>query len=303
MKTKRALIISSAIMVLVLIVTIVSVSAAWFGDIKHAETANKALHVSSQRPMGEATIDLTSAESLNEGTANLIPAEIKVDANGISWLLAGNAPAPNGGDLRPADGSTNNRNSIKAAASSAISKSATVPEIFFPFNYSGTPDSGVPDGKKAIRIYIDTAKIKLGTRQVGDKEEAILDETEFIDEFYITFNVVRNVTKNPETGVITYSNATSATATKNGSGEITFEGLSSMDDSIYFVNDITHSTLYLLSPPDIDVYSVQVQISYKYADEELNPRTVSKTIVFGVHIQVIEREVLLEAISPLVPTA
>ena len=103
--------------------------------------------------------------------------------------------------------------------------------------------------------------------------------------------------------MITYSNATSATATKNGSGEITFEGLSSMDDSIYFVNDISHSTLYLLSPPDIDVYSVQVQISYKYADEELNPRTVSKTIVFGVHIQVIEREVLLEAISPLVPTA
>ena len=33
MKTKKTLIISSAIMALVLVVTIVSVSAAWFGDI------------------------------------------------------------------------------------------------------------------------------------------------------------------------------------------------------------------------------------------------------------------------------
>ena len=298
MKTKKAIIISSAIMALVLVVTIVSVSAAWFGDVMHKETENKALHINSQRPMGEASIDLTSAESLNDGTADLIPARIKKDANGVSWLLAGNAPAPVGGTLRPADNSNSNRDSIQVAASSAVDKAATVSDIFFPFSYSGTPDSGVADGKKAIRIYIDTAKIKLGTQTVSGQEQPVLDATNFIDEFYITFNVVTNVTKNPSTGAITYDSVTSATATKSGD-VITFTNLSASNNSIYFVNDVANNTLYMLAPPDVDTYSVQVKISYNFVDEELNPRTISKTIVFGIHIQVIERATLLTAISPL----
>ena len=281
MKTQKTLIISSAIMALVLVVTIVSVSAAWFGDIKHAETSK--LSITSQRPMGEATIDLTSAASLNDVTADLIPARIK-KVNGISWLLAGNAPAPTGNDLRPADNSNLNRDSIKAAASNAVDKSATVSDIFFPFNYSGTPDTGATDGKKAIRIYIDTAKIKLGTDNQGN---AILDATNFIDEFYITFNVVENVTKNATTGAITYTPVTSTP----------IERLSPTTDNIFFYYKESETTLYLLAPPDVDKYSVQVQISYNFVDEELNPRTISKTIVFGVHIQVIERDALNDAIA------
>ena len=117
---------------------------------------------------------------------------------------------------------------------------------------------------------------------------------------------VTNVTKNPSTHVITDTAAISATATKDQAGEnatITFAGLSGLDDSIYFVNDIANNTLYLLVQPDVDKYSVRVDISYKYLDEELNPATIDKTIKFGVHIEVINRAALLTAIEPFVPLA
>ena len=297
MKTRRTLIISAAIMALALIVTFVGVSAAWFGDIKHRESQRQ-LSVSSQRPMGEAAIDIESAASLNEDANKLVPAKVSV-VNGVSWLLAGNylltgGVVPEGEVLRP-DSETGN---VKTAATSAISTPASVVPIYFPFSYGGTADSGAADGKKAIKIYIDYAY--LTANSVADSSH------NYIDDFYLTFTVVTNVTKNPSTGVITDTAAVSATATKDQAGEnatITFAGLSGLDDSIYFVNDIANNTLYLLVQPDVDKYSVRVDISYKYLDEELNPATIDKTIKFGVHIEVINRAALLTAIEPFVPLA
>ena len=247
MKTKRTLIISAAIMALALVVTIVSVSAAWFGDIKHQETSRQ-LYVSSQRPMGEASIDLSSAESLNDGTADLVPAKA---VNG--WLLGGGTPLT-GATLQTAN------------VGNGIQTAATVAPIFFPFSYGGTADSGVSDGKKAIRIYIDTAYIKVGNN--AD------DSVNYLDDFYITFTVVKNVVKNPDTGAITYSAVTSATAAKSGD-TVAFTGLVSGDETIYFKNDVEGRILYLLVPPDVDTYSVKVEISYNYLDEELNHATVN----------------------------
>lgn len=295
MNTKRTLIISAAIMVLALVVTFVGVSAAWFGDVKHRESQRQ-LYVSSQRPMGEASIDLESAANLNDGSAKLVPAKVSVDGNGVSWLLAGNylltgGVVPEGDVLRP-DPETGN---AKAAATSAISAPASVVPIYFPFSYGGTADSGVGDGKKAVKIYIDTAY--LTANQVVDTSK------NYLDEFYLTFTVVKDVVRNQETGAISYTVVTSAGATKDAQDNITFSNLVSTDDSIYFVNDVENNSLYLLVPPDVDRYSVKVSISYRYLDEELNPATIDKTIKFGVHIQVIDRSALLTAITPLVPLA
>lgn len=277
MKTKRTLIISAAIMALALVVTLVSISAAWFGDIKHQETSRE-LYVSSQRPMGEATIDLSSAESLNDGTADLVPAKA---VNG--WLLGGGTPTT-GAALQTAN------------VGNGIQTAATVVPIFFPFSYGGTADSGVADGKKAIKIYINTAYIK-----VGDNAD---DSVNYLDDFYITLKVVKNVHKettivgNEEHTEIVYQDVTSATAAKSGD-TVTFTGLVSGDDSIYFINDVDDKSLYILLPPDSETYSVKVEISYNYLDEELNHATVNKTIVFGVHIQVIERDDLVDAVYDL----
>lgn len=295
MKTKRTLIISAAIMALALVVTLVGVSAAWFGDIKHRETQRQ-LYVTSAHPMGEATIDLDSATRLNDGSQKLVPAKVKTDANGISWLLAGNYMLtgdvrPEGDILRPSDGTS--VANVKPAATSAITSAASVVPVYFPFSYGGTADSGVPDGKKAVKIYIDSAYLTSNNTVDTTKN--------YLDEFYMTFTVVKDVVKNQETGVITCTAVTSATATKDGEGNITFNNLSSLDDSIYFVNDVDGDALYLLVPPDVDKYSVKVSISYKYLDEELNPATINKTIKFGVHIEVIERAALLTAITPLIP--
>lgn len=280
MKTKRTLIVSSAILVLALIVTVVSVSAAWFGDIKHAETT---LHVTSARPLGEATIDLTSAESLNDNTTKLVPAKA---VNGE--LLGGKTP-PTGATL------------LTQSAALGISEAASVVPIYFPFSYSGSGDSGEADGKKAVKIYIDSAYIKddLNESMVDGKKKYTPKDgaVDYLKEFYINFDIVKDVEKT-EQGV-TYTTVTSATATKSGN-VITFSGLSSDNDSIYFKNHSDGKAIYMLIPPSVDYYSVKVQISYNFIDEELNPATMNKQIVFGIKILVIDRDELKTSISDLI---
>lgn len=272
MKTKRTLIISSAIMALVLVVTIVSVSAAWFGDIKHAETE---LRVTSERPMGEATIDLSSAESLNNNNTQLVPAKA---VNGD--LLSGKTP-PTGATLQTVN------------TSLGIASAANIVPIYFPFSYSGSADSGATDGKKAVKIYIDSAYL---ASELDNQGKPVEGATNYLDEFYITFDVVKDVVKTE--GNITYTTVASATATKSGEN-VTFSGLSANDDSIYFKNDIDGKALYLLVPPSVDYYSVKVQISYNFIDEELNPATINQRIMFGIKILVIERDTLIASIKSL----
>lgn len=271
-------------MVLALIVTIVGVSAAWFGDVKHVETANKEqLKISSNRPAGVATINLTSANRLNAGTADLIPAKA---VNG--WLLdSTNAAIGTGATLYTAN------------AGAGIQTAATKASIYFPFSYGGTADEGVADGKKAVRIFIDTAKIKIGETTVGETVTPVLDSVNYLDEFYITFTVLSSITTDQNTGAYVSSVvATSATASKSGN-TITFTGLNPNDNSLYFVSDLSNKSLYLLLPPDATYY-VRVDISYDKVDELLNPATIYKTISFGVNIQTIERPDFLTAIDPLV---
>lgn len=267
MKTKRVLIISSAIMALVLVVTIVSVSAAWFGDIKHAETSRQ-LYVSSARPEGKATIDIESAADLNRNTASLVPAKA---VNG--WLLGGSSIAT-GATLRTAN------------SSAGIQTAATVADIYFPFGYSGAADAGYVDGKRAIKIYFDSTYIKVkGTTDTVDKS------INFIDEFHINFYVVTAIL-DLEGHVVGYNDpVASATATKDSSNKITYTGLAPSDDNIFFVEVLNEKALYMLVTPYSNVqYYVKASISYNYVDEELNPATINQTLMFGIRIKTLNRE-------------
>lgn len=288
MKTKRTLIISSAIMALVLVVTIVSVSAAWFGDIKHAEHE---LNITSSRPSGEARIDLESANSLNDGTTKLVPAKA-VDGD----LLGGKTP-PTGATLQTVN------------TSLGIASAANVVNIYFPFKYSGSADTGATDHKKSVKIWIDTAYLSSDLHYDSTQQKYVPNDSEnivnYLDEFYITLDVVGNVRK--EGNVISYDVAEveegdggfpKGTATKSGN-TVTFSGLDAAN-SIYFVNDIEHKVLYLLLPPGLDYYSVKVGISYNYIDEELNPATMNQRIMFGIKIEALDsRTELIDGIKDL----
>lgn len=300
MKLKKTLIISSAIMALALVVTIVSVSAAWFGDIKHAETEK--LAITSERPSGAATFDLTSYSKLNQNSVDLVP------AIAIENLLLGGATVPNGAVLRTEDefGKDTSSSNIQSGATSSVSAPASVASIYFPFRWSGTPDAGYSDGKKAIKIWIDTAQIKLGETGTGDNKTAILDPINYIDEFYITFSVVKIPKEIPEGGseeVPTYDEdgnmitqpVASVSATKDSSGNITY-AMSDGDDNVFYVNDdgalnggVNNKAVYLLVPSYYADYNIKVEVSYNKVDEELNPATIDKTIAFGIKIQGIDR--------------
>lgn len=274
MKTKRALIISSAIMALILVVTVVSVSAAWFGEIKHAET--RKLQITSERPSGEAEIDLTSASKYNEEIADLVPAVATND-----YLLQNHDPLT-GKDLR--------------TLHTGIESAATVPKIYFPFLYSGSGDSGRSDGKKTVKIWVENAYIKLGeTTTVVDGKSTtvpILDVVNYIDEFYITFRVVTQVMD--EYDEINPIAATNVSATVSGNtlvfknDDVTDITSLNHPDSIYFISVPDDKAIYMLVPPGSEAYSIELSISYNAVDEELNPATIGKTIVFGVRIAALD---------------
>ena len=273
MKSRRAVIISSAIMALALIVTIVGVSAAWFGDIKHAETTRSQLYVWSDHPEGDATIDFSSS-LVSSDASQLVPAKAV-----NNWLLSGNTVA-RGAALKSVD------------VAHGVQTAATVAPVYFPFRYDGTADSGVTpyDDKKAVKIYIDTAYLKIN--------DVVDESVNYIDEFFITFSVVQ-VESVSAGGVVTSSSVTSATATRiNNNTALQFTGLNS-STAIYYISDDENKVVYMLVPPFCGLYHIKADISYNYVDEELNPVTIYKTLTFGVHIEVIERSAFTTAVLAL----
>lgn len=264
MKSRRAVIISSAIMALALIVTIVGVSAAWFGDIKHAETTRSQLYVWSDHPEGDATIDFSSS-LVSSDASQLVPAKAV-----NNWLLSRNTVA-RGAALKSVD------------VAHGVQTAATVAPVYFPFRYDGTADSGVTpnDDKKAVKIYIDTAYLKIN--------DVVDESVNYIDEFFITFSVVQ-VNSVSAGGVVTSSSVTSATATPNQAGTaLTYSQDLYSSNAIYYISDDANKVVYMLVPPFCGLYHIKADISYNYVDEELNPVTIYKTLTFGVHIEVIER--------------
>lgn len=291
MKSKRAIIISSAIMALALIVTIVGVSAAWFGDVKHASTQRSELYVWSDHPEGDATIDFSSS-LVSAAASQLVPAKAV-----NNWLLGGHTVAT-GEALKTAN------------VSQGIQEPATVAPVYFPFRYDGTADSSETlirsddpenpeviqrkDDKKAIKIYIDTAYLKAN---------GLVDESvNYIDEFFITFSVVQNVSVGAGGVVSSEVPVTSVNATPNQVNTPTalvFDSGILDSTAIYYISDEENKVIYMLVPPFCGLYHVKVQISYNYVDEELNPKTINKTISFGVHIQTIERSDFTTAVLAL----
>lgn len=141
-KTKRTLIVSSVVMALVLIVTVVSVTAAWFSNV--ASTKEDGFTIDSTTLKESANITIGD-ESIGESNTMVWPAVLN------PGTMLKNGEYPRGKALK------NIGENIVVAAKTAV--------YYFPINFIGSSDLAGGksiDGRRSLMLKLDSAKLASG---------------------------------------------------------------------------------------------------------------------------------------------
>ena len=169
-KTKRTLIVSSVVMALILVVTVVSVTAAWFTNV--ADSTPTGFEISSDLLQESASISID--ESVSGYGSSIWPAIANP-----GYLAKGNL-APYG-------------RALKNAETDVIDKGAQCAVLYFPIKFVGDPDSGATDGRKSLVLNVVYAH--LGTKSEGND-----GVTEGEENYLSAFNVEMELVRITETG-------------------------------------------------------------------------------------------------------
>lgn len=149
-KTKRTLIVSSVIMALVLVVTVVSVTAAWFSNTASSKEDKFTIDSTTLQESANITI---GDESIGESNTMAWPAVLNP-----STMLKG-GEYPRGTALK------NTSDSVLTAARTAV--------YYFPINFIGSSDvkdGKSIDGRRSLMLTVNSAKLANGDKIVDDKD-------------------------------------------------------------------------------------------------------------------------------------
>ncbi len=266
-KTKRTLIVSSVVMALILVVTAVSVTAAWFSNFAGSNAGGFTIDSALLQESVNITIDSSASDY---GTA-LWPA---VATPG--YLEKGKI-APYGTDLK-----TTQTGIIDVKAKCAV--------IYFPIRFEGSPDLNEQnvaiDGRRSL--YLEVQHAYLGTKPAenGNENGAINeDETkDYLSSFNVEMKLVR-VTKtvNGETVTTTVEDLPS-TETPQGTANDVYYNQPNTSNEKY-----PGYKLYMLLKPGVEYY-VQATIYFNQIDEECDENLIyldeaKKSIVFKFEIK------------------
>ncbi|MEG2688403.1 MAG: hypothetical protein RSA24_04470 [Clostridia bacterium] len=173
---KKTVVISSFVMCLVLVISLISVSVAWFSNILSAD--NKII-ISSEKPLGQATIKVESASNSADNGDKLTPAIIK---RGIML---------DGYDVASIDVLDKNNTLVDTTApfntaNKPLMSKATTVTVTFPYLYIGAPDSGY--ATKDVDISIDAVYNKEHTINGGaDGKPSESSLTNYKNDFAYSF--------------------------------------------------------------------------------------------------------------------
>lgn len=183
MKSKKTIIISSLIMCLTLIVAIVSVTAAWFGNVTSGKIEAN-LTIDSDTVDESANVEIDSSAT---GAGNNIYPAIAVKG------LVGSAYPGNYGKynensdkLYPADLGKTPAEYLKGL----ISENAQVATIYLTIDYIGSIDASASDGKKTLLMSLDGVYL---SADLGDKPN--YEDTSLVnykEEFNVKMSLVKN---------------------------------------------------------------------------------------------------------------
>ena len=181
-KTKRTLIVSSVVMALILVVTAVSVTAAWFSNFAGSNEGGFTIDSALLQESVNITIDSSASDY---GTA-LWPA---VATPG--YLEKGKV-APYGTDLKEKKNETYAVTGVQKAAKCAV--------IYFPIRFEGSPDLNEQnvaiDGRRSL--YLDVQHAYLGTKPAenGNGNNTPSEETkDYLSAFNVEMSLVKLVEK------------------------------------------------------------------------------------------------------------
>lgn len=252
-KTKRTLIVSSVVMALILVVTAVSVTAAWFSNFAGSNAGGFTIDSALLQESVNITIDSSASDY---GTA-LWPA---VATPG--YLEKGKV-APYGTDL-------------KTTQTGVIDIKAKCAVIYFPVRFEGSPDLNMDnvaiDGRRSL--YLEVQHAYLGTKPAENNTEtntgngATSEDTtkDYLSSFNVEMKLVK-VTKtvNGETVTTTVEDLPSTQTPQGEAGDVYYNQPNTANDKY------PGYKLYMLLKPGVEYY-VQATIYFNKLDEECDEK-------------------------------
>lgn len=255
-KTKRTLIISSIVMALAFIVTVVSVTAAWFSNVSSSKQDGFIIGSTTLRESATISIDTNVGGSSD---VSIWPAVVK------KGYLAQGGVAPAGKALK--------------TSTAIVPTKAKTAVVYFPINFVGAPDSNAEgveiDGRKSLQVNLNFASTEANLIKTDQDGKLVVTGTnkDVKGAFNVELDMV-SVVKNGDAYTITPIDMTGVDPKKL-----------SGTDKIYcnqpsLTNGEPGYDLYLLVMPG-ETYYVRATIYFNQVDEEVDLELLYTSVFFN----------------------
>lgn len=249
---KKTILASAFIMTFALIVAIVGISAAWFGD---TITRSNTIIITSERPVGKATIDVETAKiESSDSSGKLVPAKIH---KGL--MLSGDG-TENYDNLDVLDSSL-----IGTTKNQPLDSVASTIKVTFAFIYIGNSDYGHPNEKSVVMTLKTVTKENV--RETNDDGELVYEDPTILDNYKSDFGF----------------NFSLVNATLAPNGEISE---TTPNEEVQTLQ--TDDELYMILTPGL-VYYFQAEVYFSKVDEEISPMILDSNLYFNFEVEAVER--------------
>lgn len=255
-KTKRTLIISSSVMALAFIVTVVSVTAAWFSNVSSSKQDGFIIGSTTLKESATISIDTNVGGSSD---VSIWPAVVK------KGYLAPGGVAPAGKALKT---STAN---VLTTAKTAV--------VYFPINFVGAPDSNAEgveiDGRKSLQVKLNFASTEANLVKTEQDGKQVVTGTnkDVKGAFNVELDMV-SVVKNGDAYTITPIDMTGVNPKELSGTDKIYCNQPSLE------NGEPGYDLYLLVMPG-ETYYVRATIYFNQVDEEVNVELLYTSVFFN----------------------
>ena len=255
-KTKRTLIISSIVMALAFIVTVVSVTAAWFSNVSSSKQDGFIIGSTTLKESATISIDTNVGGSSD---VSIWPAVVK------KGYLAQGGVAPAGKALK--------------TSTAIVPTKAKTAVVYFPINFVGAPDSndkGVEiDGRKSLQVNLNFASTEANLIKTEQDGKLVVTGTnkDVKGAFNVELDMV-SVVKNGDAYTITPIDMTGVDPKKLSGTDKIYCNQPSLG------NGEPGYDLYLLVMPG-ETYYVRATIYFNQVDEEVDVELLYTSVFFN----------------------